>query len=40
MNSDVAVGLWNVGMGTTDEIFQLDGVKRLVTEGQLRQLLT
>ena len=37
MNSDVAVGLWNVGMGTTDE---LDGVKRLVTEGQLRQLLT
>jgi len=25
LKSDVAVGLWNVGMGTTDEIFQLDG---------------
>jgi len=47
MNSDVAVGLWNVGMGTTDEIFQLDGgrqhlmerFKRLGTEGAIASII-
>jgi len=37
LKSDVALGLRTLGMGTTDEIFQLDGsrqhlMKRLVTE--------